>query len=64
MEIGPYRLVPNGDGKLVEAEGAWNEYTNVIFSACRRLSLTGDVGSLCPCSRPACRDGLLVHVDE
>ncbi|KAJ8297313.1 Pheromone-processing carboxypeptidase KEX1 [Rhodotorula toruloides] len=31
MEIGPYRLVPNGDGKLVEAEGAWNEYANVIF---------------------------------
>ncbi|BGP36210.1 Cell death protease [Rhodotorula kratochvilovae] len=31
MEIGPFRLVPNGDGKLVEAEGAWNEYANVIF---------------------------------
>ncbi|BGP58777.1 Cell death protease [Rhodotorula toruloides] len=31
MEIGPHRLVPNGDGKLVEAEGAWNEYANVIF---------------------------------
>ncbi|GJN92002.1 hypothetical protein Rhopal_005030-T1 [Rhodotorula paludigena] len=31
MEVGPFRLVPNGDGKLVEAEGAWNEYSNVIF---------------------------------
>ncbi|KPV77963.1 uncharacterized protein RHOBADRAFT_50486 [Rhodotorula graminis WP1] len=31
MEVGPFRLVPNGDGKLVEAEGAWNEYANVIF---------------------------------
>ncbi|GAA6047466.1 hypothetical protein JCM3770_005761, partial [Rhodotorula araucariae] len=31
MEIGPFRLVPNGDGKLIEAEGAWNEYANVIF---------------------------------
>lgn len=41
MEIGPYRLVPNGDGKLVEAEGAWNEYANVIFGAYRSLSWTG-----------------------
>ncbi|GAA6008167.1 hypothetical protein JCM10207_007051 [Rhodosporidiobolus poonsookiae] len=31
MEIGPFRLVPNGGGELVEAEGAWNEYANVIF---------------------------------
>jgi hypothetical protein len=38
MEIGPFRLVPNSDGKLRELEGAWNEYANVIFSACR-LSL-------------------------
>jgi hypothetical protein len=35
MEIGPFRLVPNSDGKLRELEGAWNEYANVIFSACR-----------------------------
>jgi carboxypeptidase D len=33
MEIGPFRLVPNSDGKLRELEGAWNEYANVIFSA-------------------------------
>ncbi|GAA5845127.1 hypothetical protein JCM11251_008003 [Rhodosporidiobolus azoricus] len=31
MEIGPFRLVPNSGGELVEAEGAWNEYANVIF---------------------------------
>ncbi|BGP12232.1 hypothetical protein JCM10213_007490 [Rhodosporidiobolus nylandii] len=31
MEIGPFRLVPNSGGQLVEAEGAWNEYANVIF---------------------------------
>ncbi|GAA5991349.1 hypothetical protein JCM10908_003269 [Rhodotorula pacifica] len=31
MEIGPFRLVPNSDGKLRELEGAWNEYANVIF---------------------------------
>ncbi|GAA6041532.1 hypothetical protein JCM8097_004247 [Rhodosporidiobolus ruineniae] len=31
MEIGPFKLVPNGGGELVEAEGAWNEYANVIF---------------------------------
>lgn len=37
MEIGPFRLVPNSDGKLRELEGAWNEYANVIFSACRLL---------------------------
>ncbi|GAA5870014.1 hypothetical protein JCM3774_004337 [Rhodotorula dairenensis] len=31
MEVGPFRLVPNSDGKLRELEGAWNEYANVIF---------------------------------
>ncbi|GAA5981126.1 hypothetical protein JCM11641_003121 [Rhodosporidiobolus odoratus] len=31
MEIGPFRLVPNSGGELVEAKGAWNEYANVIF---------------------------------
>ncbi|GAA5912118.1 hypothetical protein JCM6882_003058 [Rhodosporidiobolus microsporus] len=31
MEVGPFRLVPNSGGELVEAEGAWNEYANVIF---------------------------------
>lgn len=40
MEIGPFRLVPNSDGKLRELEGAWNEYANVIFSACRLFSLS------------------------
>ena len=32
MEVGPLRLVPGGDGKLKEVEGAWNEYANVVFS--------------------------------
>ena len=31
MEVGPLRLVPGGDGKLIEVEGAWNEYTNILF---------------------------------
>lgn len=31
MEVGPLRLVPGGDGKLKEVEGAWNEYTNILF---------------------------------
>ncbi|KAL8283707.1 hypothetical protein RQP46_005502 [Phenoliferia psychrophenolica] len=31
MEVGPLRLVPGGDGKLKEVEGAWNEYANVVF---------------------------------
>jgi hypothetical protein len=39
MEIGPFRLVANGGGELVEVEGAWNEYANVIFSAYNLLSL-------------------------
>lgn len=32
MEVGPLRLVPGGNGKLKEVDGAWNEYANVIFS--------------------------------
>ncbi|KAG0150571.1 hypothetical protein CROQUDRAFT_72854 [Cronartium quercuum f. sp. fusiforme G11] len=31
MEIGPLRMVLKGDGKLREAEGAWNEYVNILF---------------------------------
>ncbi|KAK4704204.1 carboxypeptidase D, partial [Phenoliferia sp. Uapishka_3] len=31
MEVGPLRLVPGGNGELKEVEGAWNEYTNIIF---------------------------------
>ena len=46
MEIGPFRLVPNSDGKLRELEGAWNEYANVIFSACRLLSLSDALSTL------------------
>lgn len=37
MECGPFRLVPGSKGELVETEGAWNEYANVVFSASRRL---------------------------
>lgn len=32
METGPFRLAPGSKGELVEAEGAWNEYANVVFS--------------------------------
>lgn len=38
MEVGPFRLVPGGNGKLVEVEAAWNEYTNILFSAYRSPS--------------------------
>lgn len=31
MEVGPLRLVPGGNGQLREVEGAWNEYTNLLF---------------------------------
>jgi len=50
MEIGPFRLVPNGDGKLVEAEGAWNEYANVIFSMLLSSALSTREG---PCRAAA-----------
>lgn len=43
MEIGPFRLAPHGDGKLVELEGAWNEYANVIFSALPLLGFRRNV---------------------
>lgn len=44
MEVGPLRLVPGGKGQLKEVEGAWNEYTNMIFS---KLELTfGDLGGM------------------
>ena len=29
MEIGPYRVVK--DSKLVENEGSWNEFANLLF---------------------------------
>lgn len=32
MEIGPFRLDPAGGNKLLELDGAWNEYANVLFS--------------------------------
>jgi carboxypeptidase D len=36
MEVGPLRMVlgdkDGAKGKLREAEGAWNEYTNILFS--------------------------------
>lgn len=31
MEIGPLRMVLKGNGQLREAEGAWNEYVNMLF---------------------------------
>ena len=39
MEVGPFRLVPNGDGQLKEIDGAWNEYANVLFGASLCMSL-------------------------
>ncbi|KAK0256723.1 hypothetical protein B0A54_06856 [Friedmanniomyces endolithicus] len=33
MEIGPYRVVPDGDGqqKLVYNDGSWDEFANILF---------------------------------
>jgi len=33
MEIGPYRVVPDGDGqqKLVNNDGSWDEFANILF---------------------------------
>lgn len=43
METGPFRLAPGSKGELVEAEGAWNEYANVVFSELPREPKMGCV---------------------
>lgn len=42
MEIGPLRMVEGKKGELFEQEGGWNEYANVMFSACLFLLPKGD----------------------
>lgn len=45
MEVGPLRLVPGGEGKLKEVEGAWNEYANILFSELAAGNARGNAGS-------------------
>lgn len=36
MEVGPWRM--HEDGQLYVEEGGWEEYTNIVYSACSRSS--------------------------
>ena len=61
MEVGPWRV--DGKGGLRVAEGGWEEYTTMVYSACAcvYVALYG-ISFVTPrCSRPATGDRLFVH---